>query len=334
MEIILLLPLIFGFLVVLFLTPFWIRKAKEVGLMWEDMNKFNPEKNVAGSGGVSVFLAFLLGTMTYLAIRTFYFKSEENLIEIFAFLGIVSIIGFIGFIDDILGWRRGGLAIKSRLILLLFASIPLIIVNSGTSEIIGINVGLFYPLILVPLAVVGVASTFNFLAGYNGLETSQGVIILSALSLITFIKGDTWISIVGLIMVFCLMGFYIFNKYPAKVFPGDILTYCIGAMIAGIAIIGRIELIAFFFFIPYILETILKSRGKLKKQSFGKVNEDGSLEVPYEKIYGLEHLAIFILKKIKPSKKVYEQDVVYLINLFQILIIAVGFLIFRGAIFI
>ena len=79
------------------------------------------------------------------------------------------------------------------------------------------------------------------------------------------------------------------------------MTYAIGALIACIAILGNVEKIAVFFFIPYILETILKLRGKLKKQSFGKVNEDGSLEVPYKKFYGLEHIAIHILKKLKPN---------------------------------
>ena len=47
--------------------------------------------------------------------------------------------------------------------------------------------------------------------------------------------------------------------------------------------------------------------------------------MPYYKIYGLEHLAIKILKKIKPTKKVYEKEVVYLINGFQIIIILLGF---------
>jgi hypothetical protein len=73
---------------------------------------------------------------------------------------------------------------------------------------------------------------------------------------------------------------------------------------------------------------ILKSRGKLKKHSFGTPNSDGSLEMPYEKIYGLEHLAIKILKKIKPNHKAYESEVVWLINGFQILIILIGMLIF------
>ena len=48
--------------------------------------------------------------------------------------------------------------------------------------------------------------------------------------------------------------------------------------------------------------------------------------MPYDKVYGLEHLAIKILKRVKPSNKVYEKEVVYLIHSFQILIIILGFL--------
>jgi UDP-N-acetylglucosamine--dolichyl-phosphate N-acetylglucosaminephosphotransferase len=329
MEVILLFPILLGFLITLFLMPFWIRKAKEIDLMWEDMNKPEHPKNVAGSGGIGMFLGFILGVLIYIAIRVFYFKSQENLIEIFALLSVIVIIAFIGFIDDILGWKRGGLSMRSRIILLILASIPLVVINAGQSNMLGINFGWIYPILIVPLGIVGASATFNFLAGYNGLESSQGIIILSALSLIAYITGSTWLSLIGLIMVMCLCAFYIFNKFPAKAFPGNVLTYSTGALIAIMAILGNLEKIAVFFFIPYILETILKVRGRLKKESFAKVNPDGSLEMPYNKIYGLEHLAIYILKKIKPSKKVYEREVVYLINFFQLIIIILGFLIFQ-----
>jgi UDP-N-acetylglucosamine--dolichyl-phosphate N-acetylglucosaminephosphotransferase len=334
MNLLLLIPLLLSFFTGLFLVPFWIRKAKEIGLVWEDMNKPEHPKDVAGSGGVGVFLPFILGTLTYIAIKTFYFKSKDNLIEIFASLSVVLIIAFIGILDDLLGWKKGGLTRRSRLILLLFASIPLIVINAGESTVMGINFGLVYPLIIIPLGIVGASATFNFLAGYNGLEASQGIIILSSLAAITFFMGNKWLSVITLCMVASLIPFYLFNKHPAKTFPGNILTYCVGALIACIAILGNLEKIAIFFFIPYILETILKSRGGLVKQSFAKVNPDGSLEVPYEKIYGLEHLAIYMLKRLKPSKKVYEADVVHLINAFQILIILVGFVIFGKEIFI
>ena len=181
--------------------------------------------------------------------------------------------------------------------------------------------------------MMGASATFNFLAGYNGLEASQGIILLSALGITTFMTGEKWLSVITLCMVVALIAFYLFNKYPAKVFPGDVMTYSIGALFAGVTILGNIEKIAIFFFIPYILETILKVRGKLKKHSFAKVNDDGSLDLPYEKIYGVEHLAIKILKKIKRNGKVQETDVVWLINGFQILIVALGFLIFRNSLF-
>ena len=133
-------------------------------------------------------------------------------------------------------------------------------------------------------------------------------------------------------MVASLIIFYFFNRFPAKVFPGDILTYSIGALIAVMAILGNFEKIAVFIFIPYIIETFLKLRGKLEKPSFGKVNEDNSLEVPYEKIYGTTHLSLFVLKKFK--KKVYEKDVVYLIFVYQIVICLLALIIFRDVLFV
>jgi UDP-N-acetylglucosamine--dolichyl-phosphate N-acetylglucosaminephosphotransferase len=80
------------------------------------------------------------------------------------------------------------------------------------------------------------------------------------------------------------------------------------------------------------LEVILKVRGRLKKHSFGIPNKDGSLEMPYDKIYGMTHFSIFILKKIK--QKVYERDVVYFIFAIQIVICLLALLIFRNSLFV
>ena len=332
METILLIPVLISFFVTLFSIPVWIKRAKRVGLVGKDVHKTSKEK-IAEAGGICVIFGFVLGALIYVQIITFYFESTNYLINIFALILSLLIVGFIGFIDDIFGWKIG-LNKKTRLILLIFASIPLIVINAGESIMMGIDFGLFYPLFLIPFGIIGATTTFNFLAGYNGLETSQGILILSALAIVTYFTGSRWLGLVSLVMVACLVAFYIFNKYPASVFPGDILTYSIGGLIAIIAILGNIEKIAVFFFIPYIIETGLKLRGKLKKESFAKLNKQGDLKNQYKKIYGLEHLSIFLLEKIKKDKKVYEKEVVWLINLFQILIIVLGFLIFRNNIFI
>lgn len=318
----LIIPILIGFFASLFFIPFWIKKAKELNLVGRDIHKIE-KTEVAESGGTPVIFGFVLGTLSYVAVMTFLFNGSENLTEIFVLLSTVLMAFFIAVIDDIFGWKKG-LSRKSRLVFLLFAAIPLMVINAGNSTMMGIEFGLFYPLLLIPVGVVGATATFNFLAGYNGLEASQGIILLSGIAIVTYLTDKRGLSLIALIMIFCLLAFYLFNKFPAKIFPGDTLTYSIGALIACLAILGDIEKLAVFFFIPYGIEAVLKIRGKLEKESFARVKEDGSLENRYDKIYGLEHLAIHILKKFKD--KVYEKDVVYLINGFQIIIILLGFL--------
>ena len=335
MNIMLLIPILAGFLLTVELMPFWIRKAWKIGLVWEDMNKFNKPK-VAGSGGLVVVMGFILSILVYIAIKTFYFQSMENVVEIFALTTAILLISGTGLVDDLLGWHHGGLSKKFRIVICIFASIPLIVVNAGVSEISlpilgNVDLGLLYPLFLIPLGITGAATTFNFLAGFNGLEAGQGIIMLSGLGIVTYFTGNSWLSLICLMMIACLLAFLIFNKFPARVFPGNSITYAVGGLIACIAILGNIEKIAVFFFALYIAETILKSRGGLKKQSFGKPNKNNSLEMPYNKIYGLEHFAIFCLKKIK--NKVYEKDVVLFIYLMQILTVILGLYLFRQAIF-
>jgi UDP-N-acetylglucosamine--dolichyl-phosphate N-acetylglucosaminephosphotransferase len=326
--------LIIGFLLTFITMPFWIKKAKKAGLVWEDMNKYGKPKNVASSGGIVVVIAFIIGVLYYVAVRTFVIKDLDSVnLYIFALLSVVLILSIVGLIDDLLGWKNKGLSRRTRILLAFVAAIPLVVINAGTSTMnfpfLGpVNFGLLYPLLLIPIGIAGATTTYNLLAGYNGLEAGQGILILGFLSYVAYISGFAWLALIGLTMVFALLGFWFYNKYPAKVFPGDSLTWTIGALIAGMAILGHFQKIAIFVFIPYIIETGLKLRGKLEKQSFSKPNKDGSLEMPYKKIYGLEHLAIYILKKIKPSKKVYENDVVYLIHGFQIFIIILAFFIF------
>ncbi len=321
MQTIFLIVLLVSFLTTLILTPIWIRSAKRAGLVGIDLNKPTKEK-VAELGGIPVIFGFILGILTLIGIQTFYLNEPLKNFEILALLSSLLIITGVGFIDDILGWKLG-LKQWQKPLLTLFAALPVVVINVGQSEmtlpLIGhIDVGILYPLLFVPLAIVFASNAFNLLAGYNGLEAGMGIIILSTLGFATLKTHNTFISIIAFTMVLSLIAFYFYNKYPSKIFPGDTMTYSIGALIAITAIMGDVERIALIIFIPYSLEFILKLRGKLKKESFAKVLEDNSLEQPYEKIYGLEHLTIKILKKLK--KKVYEKDVVYTILLTELVL--------------
>jgi UDP-N-acetylglucosamine--dolichyl-phosphate N-acetylglucosaminephosphotransferase len=331
----LLMIIVIGFLTTLLATPFWIRKAKQLGLVWENMNTTSSEK-VPGSGGITVLLGFLFGALLFIQYQVFIVDESSSLIQIMALLLVIGIATGIGLMDDLFGWRRGGLSMRSRMLLVAFASIPLVAINAGTSSIIlpiigAIELGVIYPLFLIPLGVVGATTTYNFLAGSNGLEAGQGILIISALSIVAYQLEVYWLSFLGILMIFPLIAFLLYNIYPAKIFPGDVLTYAVGSLIATMSILGNFERIAVFFFIPVILETILKIRGNLKKHSFGKPNKDGSLDLMYDKIYSLNHLAIYLMKKwkIKPT----EPMVTISIWIFQFIIIILGFIIFRNGIF-
>jgi UDP-N-acetylglucosamine--dolichyl-phosphate N-acetylglucosaminephosphotransferase len=334
-NIFIIISLLASFFTTLFLLPFWIRKTFQVGLVWPDMNKPYDVK-VAGSGGIITVLGFIIGVFFYVAYNIFILKNSNSyLIEIFALLTVVLLASGIGIIDDLLGWQHGGLSRRSRLILLIFSAIPLMVINAGKDTVslpfFGVvSLGLIYPLVLIPLGIVGATATFNFLAGHNGLEASQGVLLLSALALVAYTTGHPWLSVIALCMVLSLLAFLLFNFYPAKIFPGDSLTYPIGALVAILCILGNFEKIALFFFIPNILEVFLKARGKLVKSSFGKPLKDGSLDMKYDKVYGLTHLSIYLMKKlnIKPT----ERKVVLSIALFQLVIIILGLIIFREGI--
>ena len=335
-DLILLVPILVSLVTTFFLMPSWLKKAKKMGLVWEDMNKLNSPK-VAGSGGLIAVLGFLIGVFIYIAHRVFYFGVTNNLIDIMVLITVVLSVSLIGLIDDLFGWRSGGLSVKSRIIFVLLSAIPLMAIQAGESTIslplFGVlNLGLFYSFIIIPLGVVGATTTFNFLAGLNGLEAGQGILLLFAFGITAYFTGTTWLALIALCMIASLLSFLFYNQYPAKVFPGDVLTYAVGSLLAVMAILGNFEKIAIFFFIPYIIEVVLKAgRGKLNKFSFGKPTKSGELDLLYPKLYGLTHISIFLLKKM--GIKSTERNAVYLIWLFQIIIIIIGFIIFRQGIF-
>src|SRR3989338_936802 len=334
-DLILIVPALISFLVAYLLIPVWIKKAHAIKLLWTDMNKSN-KPLIAGSGGVMGVLGFLIGVLTFIAYRVFYLHNNTYLIEILAVLLVVVFASGIGLIDDLMGWRRCGLSRRSRLALLLFAAVPLMAINAGRAIIdvpgLGnVNLGIIYPLFFIPIGVAGATSTYNFLAGYNGLEAGQGILILSGLAVVAIFTGSIWLGAIALCMIASLTAFILFNFYPARVFPGDSLTYAIGSLIAVMAVVGNFEKVAVFFFMPYIVETFLKARGRLAKYSFGRPLKDGTLELSYDKIYGLEHLAIYLLRKLNIRST--EKNVVFLLWSFQLMIILIGLLIFKEGIF-
>jgi len=313
-----------------FLTKRWIRSAEDAKLLGKDMNKYE-KPLVPRSGGIAVALVICFSLLIYIFLKTFYWKTTTHLVEAFAISATVLLAGFIGFTDDILGWKRG-LTPFQKVLLTVPIAVPLMVINAGHSVMeipfLGrIDFGLVYPLLLVPVGVIGAANGFNLLAGYNGLEAGMGFIIFTTFGITGLIVERYWISLIAFVVSASLLAFLYFNWYPAKVFPGNSFTYSIGALIAAIAILGDMERLAVWLFILYFIEGLLlirasvidKARGL---EAFAKPNEDNSLEMPYEKIYDATIFAVWFLKKVK--EKVYEKDVVCFLLFVQFLIALSG----------
>lgn len=227
-----------------------------------------------------------------------FYLGENALRYLFAAIVSILMITFIGFIDDLIIKRNkdssAGLKQWQKPLLTLVAAVPLVIVNAGVTTmqfpIFGrVDLGLLYPLLFVPLGVVGAANMVNMLAGLNGLEGGMGMVYTGMLALYAFVNGRNTAALIAF-MTFCvLIAFFYFNRYPAKIFPGDSLTYLLGAVIASVAVIGNIERAALIASIPFIVEFFLKARGKFKRQSYGFC-KDGKLHSHYKKIYSLTHI--------------------------------------------
>ena len=288
---------ILAFIVTYIATNWLIRYLRRIGLVDKDMNKKNTPL-IPISGGLAVISGIFIGLMFYIFFQTFYFKYTETLLFIFAGLTSILMITFVGFVDDILRKSKpapGGLRQWQKPLLTLSAAVPLMVVNAGTTTMaipfIGrIDFGLIYPLILIPIGVVGAANMVNMLAGFNGIEVGMGLIYIGMLGLYAFVNNSEVAALISLITFAALIAFYIYNKYPAKILPGDSLTYLLGGAIVTIAVIGNIEKAAIVASIPFIIEFVLKARNKFKAKSYGYYKNGKIMSYHNNKIYSITHL--------------------------------------------
>lgn len=289
---------VIAFLITYIATNWLIRYLRRIKLLVKDMNKKNTPL-VPVSGGLAVMSGIFVGLMFYIFTQTFYFHYTNTLIYIFAALTSIVMITFVGFVDDIIIKKSqessSGLKQWQKPLLTLSAAVPLMVVNAGVKTMaipfIGrVDFGLIYPLILIPLGVVGAANMVNLLAGFNGIEVGMGIIYTGMLGLYAFINNREVAALIALITFAALIAFYLYNKYPAKILPGDSLTYLLGGVIATIAILGNIEKAAVVASIPFMIEFILKARSKFKAKSYGYYKDGKIRSYHNSKIYSIAHL--------------------------------------------
>jgi UDP-N-acetylglucosamine--dolichyl-phosphate N-acetylglucosaminephosphotransferase len=127
--------------------------------------------------------------------------------------------------------------------------------------------------------VTSAANAANMLEGYNGLGAGLMSIISLALIGLSLIQG----AAEGLFLLFPLLGallaFLWYNRFPARVFPGDSMTLFAGACIACAVIISSppLKTQGAVLFAPMIAEFVLKARSRFHAENFALPDPDGRL---------------------------------------------------------
>ncbi len=249
-----------GFLVTYITLPYVIKFMKKKEYVGYDIHK-NTRPRVAESGGLVLVIGFTAASI-FLMI---FFPRFLN--EIIVFLLTVIIAGIIGFIDD-----RKKLRSRYKIILSIFSGSALFLANifgyiAISSPAIPFldktRLTVIYPL-LIPVIIAVFTNTVNMLEGYNGEGSGTCLIAVSFLFICGIIWNSTEAVIFTIPVIAILIPFFIFNKYPAKVFPGDIGTLSMGAMIACIMFFGSLEVATFVALLTHIFNSfyvIYSARG-------------------------------------------------------------------------
>ena len=268
----------------------WSFKANLIGI---DTHKESLPK-IPKSGGILWLFGYLIGIFIL-----YPFVSYSTQIAFIASCYAVTLAALIGLIHDIadIPWRVKALTP-------LLASIPLISMQLGRTVVkipfIGpIDFGILYHLIIIPLLVTGCANTVNMLGGLNGVETGGSLIVAAALTIGSIIAGPAYKMGYALMIPFlgATLALFIHNKYPSKLFAGDVGTLSFGAAFACYGILANLERSVLICLLPYIVNSALILSGK----AIG-VTPSTTLESGYFKANSFFSLRCLIAKAIKANE--------------------------------
>ena len=218
-------------------------------------------------GGIIIILGIIVVTVS--AYIYYSVRGKEFASRLLPILILTIGFGLIGFIDDfkkLVLKNTEGLKPSLKMLGLLLVSVIFVlylvkVLNIGTDTYIPILRRYIYiPLFAyIPFAILVILATtnaVNLTDGIDGLSSSVCTIIITCLTIIATMFNIEEIGVFGSITVGAILGFLMFNIYPAKVIMGDTGSLFIGGVISGIALYLKMPLILLVVaFIP-VLETI------------------------------------------------------------------------------
>jgi UDP-N-acetylglucosamine--dolichyl-phosphate N-acetylglucosaminephosphotransferase len=194
------------------LTPSVGKKLRKMKIVGVDVHKARRPR-IPEMGGIVILiplLFLLLATYALTGMQALLFVSASTLF-----------FGTYGILDDLMQlgkYKKLALSTGIGSVLLIPLSPVMIAV----------------PLLLV--FTVGLGNIFNIFAGFNGLEMGCGASVSFFFSTLCLITGNIVPFYLSLGVFLMLLAFLLHNKYPAKIFPGNVGTFTIGGFFAGICL--------------------------------------------------------------------------------------------------
>lgn len=229
-------------------------------------NDHKGKNGIPTMGGLIFILATII-TITVLFIMGKLDFSYNLLIVVFVFVSYA----LIGFFDDYISIKKnrnvGFTEIQKLALQVIVALVFFLLYMKGGGkpvlEIFTLNIkidmGWFYGFFVLFVLVAG-SNAVNITDGLDGLSGGLSAIAFLAFGIISW--GSGWasgyeeIAILCFVLVGSLLGFLIYNTYPAKVFMGDTGSLCLGATLATVAVLTDHEITLIGVAGVFVIETL------------------------------------------------------------------------------
>ena len=211
-------------------------------------------------------IAFIIG-ITVAIVASMFMKGSEATGKIAILLSMFA-FGAIGFIDDynkVAKKQNEGLTPKQKLLLQVLFGAALAVfmmTKEGTTMLIPffgktVDFGILY----IPFVIfieVAMANAVNLTDGLDGLAASTSSIVACTFAIVgmTVHGGNEPMAVAGQAVFGALIGFLLYNHYPAKIFMGDTGSMALGGVLSAMAIVGHMEWLLPIAGLIYVIEAL------------------------------------------------------------------------------
>jgi len=283
----------------LFVLPRCIPLLSNKGFTNVDVYKKN-QPEIATKGGIIVLFTSYLTISSYPLVVGLLnrFYHEELFVTdisplILTSMFVISLFAFYGILDDLVGLNH-----LTKFALPFFFSFPFMTflnpeslqIPFGYSLNLDLQIGQssfeysdFFILIIIPTYIMVVSNLVNMHSGFNGLQTGLSNIILITLITISFFDNSLENLLLPIALLGSLLPLWYYNKYPAKIFEGNVGALSIGACIGIFIVIQEYYFLGIFILLPHIFDFMLFFYLKITKQKFvkfGKLGKGGEIISP------------------------------------------------------